>query len=140
MSPTVLLVEDDPNDTLFLTHAFGKCASEILLRCVSDGEMAIEYLAGVGSFANRILNPTPQVVLLDLRLPKKSGFDVLGWMKSHRQTRRISVIIHTSSAEPGDIEKAYALGANSYVVKPPDLQTTRDMVRGIGAFAGLVGA
>ncbi|HYE99843.1 MAG TPA: response regulator [Planctomycetota bacterium] len=135
----VLLVEDEVSDRLMMELAFDKVAPSVRLRCAVDGAEAIDYLSGQGAYGNRTLHPLPQLVLLDLKLPKKSGFDVLEWMRSEPNFKHVPVIVLTSSEEPGDLERAYALGATSYLVKSIDTKSMRDVVRGIGEYAALIG-
>lgn len=135
---TVLHVEDEAADRLILSAAFKKAAPHVLLKAVFDGEQAIAYLSGAGPFADRGANPLPQLVLLDLKLPRRSGLEVLAWIRSHPDLKRIPVVMLTSSSEPADLDRAYALGADSYLVKSVDLQSMREIVRGIGEYASLV--
>jgi CheY-like chemotaxis protein len=136
---TVLHVEDEPSDRLIVSSSFTKVAPHVRLCTAIDGEDAIAYLAGDGIYKNREVHPLPQMVLLDLKLPRKSGFEVLQWIRSQPGLKELPVIILTSSREPADLDRAYALGANSYIVKNVDIKAMRDIVRGIGEYAGLVG-
>lgn len=136
---TVLHVEDEPADRLILKSAFAKAAPHVDLRCAVDGEQAIAYLSGQGGYEDRDRHPMPGLVLLDLKLPKKSGLEVLEWIRNREDLKKLPVIMLTSSQEPADLDRAYALGANSYLVKSVDLKTMRDIVRGIGEYASLVG-
>ena len=114
----ILYAEDDPNDVFFIKHAFAKVGVANPLQTVKDGQAAIQYLAGEGAFADRRRYPLPCLVLLDIKMPRATGFDVLHWMQDQRHLRNIPVIIFSASAFPFDIERAYELGANAYVVKP----------------------
>jgi CheY-like chemotaxis protein len=119
MTQNVLLhVEDDPNDVLLLQRAFRKTNSQLTIQAVTDGDKAVNYLTGVGEFADREKFPLPNVVLLDLKMPRKSGLEVLEWIRKEQKVRRLIVIIFTSSKHDEDVNKAYDLGANSYLVKP----------------------
>jgi CheY-like chemotaxis protein len=131
----VLHVEDEPNDQLLLASAFRKSAPNVALRAVKDGEEAVAYLSGEGKYADRRAFPPPQLVLLDLKLPRKSGFEVLEWVRQHSPYKHVPVIVLTSSAESVDVDRAYALGATSYLVKSVDLSEMREVVRGIGEYA-----
>lgn len=133
----VLLVEDDPNDRLILEHAFERSVPGLRVRAVMDGEEAMAYLAGQGAAADRSANPLPEVVLLDLRLPRKSGLEVLEWIREQPALERLPVLVLSSSQERGDIDLAYALGANSFLIKQADIQAVRAIARGIGAYAAL---
>jgi CheY-like chemotaxis protein len=95
----------------------------------SHGEEALDYLAGGGDFADRELHPFPALMLLDLQLPRRSGHEVLEWLRSRHELRRLPVVVLTSSREPKDINRAYELGANSYHVKPVSFDALLEMVR-----------
>jgi CheY-like chemotaxis protein len=114
----ILLVEDDSNDALLLQRAFRRAQLASALHIVSDGEQAIAYLSGEGGFENRELHPLPALVLLDLKLPGKSGLDVLAWVRKQAGLNDVAVIILTSSRQNSDVDQAYELGAVSYLAKP----------------------
>ena len=114
----ILVAEDDPQDAFFLKREFGKAGVPITLHFVHDGQEVIDYLEGKGIFADRQTYPMPDLVLLDLKMPRLNGFDVLGWLRKQAGLKRLPVIIFSSSAELVDINRAYDLGANSYLVKP----------------------
>lgn len=135
---TVLLVEDDPDDRLIAQHAFERIAPGIRLKISVDGEAAVAYLSGEGAYSCRAEYPLPQVVLLDLKLPRKSGLEVLQWIRGQAALHDLPVFILSSSQERGDIERAYAFGANSYLVKQADIRAIRLLVRGLEAYAGMV--
>lgn len=107
----VLLVEDDPDDAHLLRRAFRHAGPRLRLEHVEDGERAIARL-------NDQEAPMPAVILLDLKLPRMSGFEVLGWIRANRRMRRVPVVVLTSSRLRDDVGRAYDLGANSYLVKP----------------------
>lgn len=134
----VLLVEDDPNDRLIIQTAFDRSAPGVRLEMARDGQYAMEYLSGQGAYADRSLHPMPHVVLLDLKLPRKSGLEVLEWMRTVPALSGIPVFVLSSSQERADIERAYALGANSYLVKQVDFSVIREFARGIGEYAALI--
>lgn len=115
---TILLVEDDPNDVLLVQRAFRKANLDIPVQVVTNGEAAVAYLTGQDVFTDRETYPLPVLVLLDLKLPRKSGLEVLKWLREQPGLKRLPVVILTSSGEMGDINRAYDLGANSYLVKP----------------------
>jgi CheY-like chemotaxis protein len=133
-SVCILQVEDDGNDVFFLRHAFGTVGVEHPLRVARDGEEAIEYLSGAGEYADRERHPLPCLVLLDLKLPRKDGFEVLRWIRAEPGLRDLTVIVLTSSGREEDIRHSYAMGANSYVVKPGQLQERLELVRLIQAY------
>lgn len=128
---TVLLVEDDENDVFFMQRAFREAGIVTPLKIAADGRQAIDYLSGTGKYSNRAEWPLPCLVLLDLKLPYVLGLDVLKWLRSHPEFKSIIVVVLTSSRQDSDIERAYALGANSYLVKPPDVQQLVAMVKKI---------
>ena len=125
---TILLVEDDPTDVLLLRRAFAKAGVENPLQAVSDGDAAVAYLAGTGGYVNRYRHPVPSLVLLDIKLPRRSGLEVLTWMREQPDLRRLAVIMLTSSREPGDISRAYDAGANGYHVKARAFEDLLDLV------------
>jgi CheY-like chemotaxis protein len=114
----LLHVEDDPNDVLLLQRAFRKANIPLAIQSVGDGDKAVAYLTGAESYADREKFPLPTVVLLDLKMPRKSGLEVLARIRSEEKLRRLPVVIFTSSKHDEDVRKAYDLGANSYLVKP----------------------
>ena len=116
-----LLVEDNPDDSLLLKQAFNRGNLLNPMHVVTSGEEALEYFQGSGPFANRQEFPLPSVVLLDLRLPGMSGLDVLRWIRSQSALQTLRVIVLTSSESLQDVNQAYKLGANSFLVKPMDL-------------------
>jgi CheY-like chemotaxis protein len=128
---TVLLVEDDENDVFFMQRAFREAGIITPLSVASDGREAIDYMCGNGEFTDRQKWPLPCLVLLDLKLPYVLGLDVLKWIRSQPEFKSVVVIVLTSSRQDADIEKAYSLGANSYLVKPPDVHQLIAMVKKI---------
>jgi CheY-like chemotaxis protein len=127
----ILLVEDNVDDVLLIRRAFKKAGIETPLGIVSDGEAATAYLSGEGTFADRAAHPEASLVLLDLKLPRRSGLEVLEWMKQQPRLRLLPVVVLTSSRQNADVQKAYDLGANSYLVKPvnfDELQAMMDAV------------
>lgn len=118
-SPTTLLqVEDDENDVVFLDLAMNQVCAEVSLQTAVDGDQAIAYLSGSGHYADRQAHPLPALMVLDLRLPKIPGLEVLKWIRQQPVFQELPVIILSSSDADADIETAYRLGANSYFVKP----------------------
>lgn len=133
--PTVLLVEDDPNDVFLMERAFQRSAVEAEIRVLNDGEAAINYLMGNKQFADRVKFPMPSLMLLDLKLPKKSGLDVVAFVRSQPvPLKRLPIIMLTSSRQAIDINKAYLLGANSYFVKPGGFDSLLEIVNNFNEY------
>jgi CheY-like chemotaxis protein len=132
--PTVLLVEDDPDDVLLTRRAFAKAHFPTPLHVVSDGQGAIDYLGGEGEYADRGRFPLPLILLLDLKLPRRSGFEVLQWLRGQPGLRRIPVVVLTGSGQSVDVNRAYDLGANSYLVKPVRSDDLTDLVKSLNLY------
>lgn len=115
---TVLLVEDNLDDVLLTRRAFRKAGIPSALQVASDGDEAVAYLAGEGAFADRQAHPLPALMLLDWKLPRRSGREVLQWVRGQGRFATLPVVVLTSSREQEDIEQAYSAGANSYIQKP----------------------
>lgn len=128
----ILLVEDDPNDVELIQLAFESYNFVNQLDIATDGEQALHYLHG--QLGESPTKPTPRLVLLDLKLPKIDGIQVLQAIRSHPQTRELVVVVMTSSAENQDLSACYELGANSYIVKPLDFQQFIDVARQVGFY------
>lgn len=131
---SILLVEDDPNDVLLIQRAFRKANLVNPLQVVSDGEQAELYLSGRGTYADRERYPLPVIVLLDLKLPRRSGLEVLEWLRGQPGLKRMQVVVLTSSREATDVNRAYDLGANSYLVKPVAFDALIDMVKALDLY------
>lgn len=115
----VLFVEDDPGDARLLQRAFQKTGSKFSLKRLTNGDELVAYLEGQEPYADRNENPIPCVVLLDIKLPRRSGLEVLQWLRSRNDSlRRLPVVMLTSSRHSVDVNRAYELGANSYLAKP----------------------
>lgn len=123
-----LLVEDSPSDVLLIRRALRKLGLEEPLVVLGDGEAAVAYLEGRGEYAARERHPLPTVLLLDLKLPRRSGFEVLSWVRAQPGLKRLPVVVLTSSRELEDVDRAYELGASSYLVKPVSLAEFTDML------------
>ena len=130
----VLLVEDNPRDAELTIRVFKKHNLADRLFHVQDGAEALDFLLGRGQYDDRKGLVTPRVVLLDLKLPKVNGLEVLRVMKADERTRAIPVVIVTSSAEDPDIQTAYRLGANSYVIKPVQFDEFIDAMSKLGSY------
>lgn len=119
--PRVLLVEDDESDVLFFQRALRSCGAQLDLDIAHDGEVAIQRLSKS--------TPPPDRVLLDLKLPRRSGIEVLTWIRSHPELKNLSVTIMTSSGEPSDLARIQELGIDEYLVKPVSYQALQEIVR-----------
>ncbi|MBD2097951.1 response regulator [Trichocoleus sp. FACHB-591] len=128
-SGSVLLVEDDPNDVLLIQRAFTKANLPAPMQVLDNGEAAVLYLSGQDPYRDRHQHPLPSLVLLDLKLPCRSGHEVLAWLRQQPELKRLPVIVLTSSQEMGDVNRAYDLGANSYLVKPVAFNALLDIVK-----------
>src|ERR1041385_7245046 len=134
---TVLLVEDDLNDIFLVKRAFKLAQLETPLQVVTDGEEALDYLRGKGKYADRTAHPLPRLIVMDIKMPRRSGFEVLEWLKRDGPLRRIPVVIVSSSNRPQDINRAYELGANAYMVKPMNYQAVERLFGSITHYWGL---
>jgi CheY-like chemotaxis protein len=130
----MLVAEDRDEDVEILKLAFERAKVNVKLRFVTNGEEAIEYLKGEGRFANRAEYPMPRLLLLDLKMPMKGGFEVLEWLRQQPGLRRLQVIIFTSSELPEDIDRACDLGANSYLVKPGAFENLQQVARALDTY------
>lgn len=132
---TILLAEDDPNDVFLMQRAFKKAEFSSILHVVPNGEQAIAYLSGHQEFGDRLIFPIPALILLDLKMPRRSGLEVLTWIrKQDSSIRRIPVVMLTSSKQNSDVNQAYDLGANSYLVKPVTFEKLLEQVLALGHF------
>ena len=128
----ILLVEDNPNDVELTLHAFRKNHLMNPIKVLRDGAEAMDYIFGVDG--NGRGHPFPRLILLDLKLPKVSGLDVLRRLKSTEATKAVPVVILTSSREERDIVESYRLNVNSYIVKPVDFEQFNESVRTLGMY------
>jgi CheY-like chemotaxis protein len=131
-NPIILLVDDSENDRALMRLAFQKAKCAISLQEVSSGEGAIAYLKGESPYDDRKKFPLPIVMLLDLNMPKKNGFDVLAWVHAQPMLKRLTVIILTASMRSEDVERAFDLGATSFLVKSSSLEGLAVMMRCLG--------
>lgn len=116
--PVILVAEDDPNDALLLRRAMRRARLPNPVVVASDGDQAIAYLAATGTYEGRSRADPPALLLLDLKMPRRDGFEVLDWVRAQPDIGNLPVVVLTSSRETADIDRAYSLGANSYLVKP----------------------
>ena len=130
----ILLVEDNPRDAELTIRALKKKHLANKLFHVQDGVAALDFLFARGTFADRNMEDAPRVILLDLKLPRVNGLEVLRTIKSDERTCRIPVVIVTSSAEDPDVRTAYQLGANSYVIKPVQFETFIEAMSKLGVY------
>ncbi len=130
----ILLVEDNPDDVLLTKRAFKKSNISNEIVVAKDGIEAIDYLFGTGKFEGRDPHDTPAVILLDLKLPKLDGLQVLERIRGNEHTKLLPVVILTSSKEQEDLVQSYSLGANSYIRKPVDFNQFVDSVQKLGLY------
>jgi two-component system, response regulator len=134
MKQSILLVEDNASDEKLTVLAFKRCGVDCDVVVVRDGSEALEYLRGVGKHAGRDTNQQPALVLLDLKLPKVDGLEVLRQVRADERTRGVPVVVLTASKEEEDVSRSYALGANAYVRKPVEFAEFAEAAKTIGAF------
>ena len=130
----ILLAEDDPNDVLLIQRAFQRNHVANPVQVVRDGEEALAYLSGQAPFADRERHPLPVLMLMDLKMPRKSGLEVLEWVRQQPGLKRLPIIVLTSSNQSPDINRAYELGANSYLVKPAGFDSLLDLVKNLDIY------
>ncbi len=124
----ILLVEDNVDDVVFMKRAVSNSGIRQTMNVATDGETAIDWLGGTGMYADRRKFPLPSLIFLDLKMPGKSGLDVLAWIRSQDRLKNLLVLILTTSREDRDVDRAYGLGANSFLVKPGDLTELSELM------------
>jgi len=135
---TILLVEDDLNDIFLVKRAFKMARIQNPLQVVTDGQEAIQYLEGQGKYSDRRVYPLPKLIVMDIKMPRLSGFEVLEWVKGDgKPLRRIPIVIVSSSGNPADVNRAYELGANAYMVKPVEFRGVEHLFESITHYWGL---
>ena len=134
MRQTILVIDDDPNDQFFIRRELTKLGSHVNVTFAGDGEEAIGYLKGEGKFSDRSAFPIPSIMFLDLKMPRLTGFEVLEWLKNHETLKATPTIVLSSSDLQNDIDKAYQLGANAYLVKPANVEDFRKVFATTGQF------
>ena len=130
----ILLVEDNPSDVGLTRRAFEKNRIQNKLVVAADGQEALDYLFGAGAYAGRDTSEMPAVILMDLKLPKVDGLEALRRIRGHDLTKRLPVVILTSSREDQDVAMSYDLGANSYIRKPVDFQQFAEAVKALDLY------
>jgi two-component system response regulator len=130
----ILLVEDNPKDVKLTVHAFREENLLNIIQVARDGEEALDFLFCRGPFASRSFENPPRLVILDLKLPKVGGLEVLREVKSDPRTRAIPIVVLTSSVEESDLVRGYNLGVNAYIQKPVDFDSFRQTVKLLGLF------
>lgn len=130
----ILLVEDNPSDEELTLHALRKYKLVNEIEVVRDGAEALDFLFGRGAYADRTVNDVPRMILLDLKLPKVDGLEVLRQIKAEEHLKRIPVVVLTSSNHETDIVESYNLGVNSYIVKPVEFDQFTETVRQLGLY------
>jgi CheY-like chemotaxis protein len=131
---SILLAEDDDNDVFFLKRAFKDAGIENPLYVARDGQEAIDCLGGAGKFSDRTQYPVPTLLICDLKMPRRTGMEVLEWKRVQQVIHCVPTIVLSSSAHRHDIERAYRLGANAFVVKPPSMEARLNLARVIKTF------
>ena len=130
----ILLAEDDENDVFFFKRAAQEADLSNPIHVARDGQETVDYILGNGPFIQREIHPLPCLLILDLKMPRKTGLEVLQWLRKESPLPTLPVIVFSSSAQPDDIERAYRLGANSFVVKPPSTDMRAEFARMIKQF------
>ncbi|MBD2090747.1 response regulator [Microcoleus sp. FACHB-1515] len=125
----ILLVEDNHKDVFLIQRAIRKAGITTSVQVVNDGDAAVQYLAGESQFSDRTLHPLPVLILLDLKLPRRSGAEVLMWLRQQPELKRLPVVVLTSSQEYTDVNQLYDLGVNAYMVKPPTFDNLVEIIK-----------
>jgi CheY-like chemotaxis protein len=134
----VLLVEDDLNDIFLVKRVFKIAQIENPLQIVTDGQEAINYLRGEGKYADREAHPLPKLIVMDIKMPRRTGFEVLEWVKGNGgPLRRIPIVIVSSSDDSSDVNRACELGANAYMVKSMNFRAVEHVFNSITHYWGL---
>ncbi len=131
---TILLADDNADDVLLVRMAFKRAGFENQILSVMDGEQVLQYLKAEGPYADRARFPVPELVLLDLKMPRMDGFDVLEWVRQRPEWKCLPIIVFTTSFYGPDVKRAYDLGANSFLTKPADFHEFVSAVKQLGDF------
>ena len=130
----VLVAEDNPDDALLLRRALERAGIKARVRFMQDGDEMLLYLQGLGAFANRAANPRPSLIILDLKMPRKSGLEVLEWLSLHKECAVVPTVVMSSSSLLKDVQSAYELGANTYFVKPTTFEELVETMKMLKAY------
>jgi CheY-like chemotaxis protein len=130
----ILLAKDNENDALLLKRAIETADINATLRIVGDGQEAVDYLSGINRYSDRAQHPLPKLMLLDLRMPRLDGFQVLNIVRQRLGMTQLPVIVLTNSENPADIKRAYALGATSFFRRPDSLEGLDEMIHVLHAY------
>lgn len=133
-SGLILLVEDSNDDALLLKRALRQAELHNPIEVVADVAQAIAYLEGSGPFSDRSRFPAPSILIMDLRLPNKDGFELLRWLGERPQFRNLHVVVLTGTGDIKDVSRAYQMGANSFVTKPARAEDLRNLAKGFAAY------
>ena len=133
-SVSILIADDDTQDTMLVRLAVKRAALGLRLESVTDGAEAIDYLLGRSQYADRQAHPFPSMMLLDLKMPRLGGFDVLQYVRSQPGLRRLPIVIFSSSDDPKDIQRAYNEGANSYLCKPHSNEDLASLLKALEGY------
>jgi CheY-like chemotaxis protein len=125
----ILYAEDDPDDVAIFKMAYDKVGLPYVLHFVEDGQAAVDWLSGTGAFADRAQFPVPDLLILDLKMPRKTGFDVLEWVRKESEFKKMRILIVSSSDEPRDLNRAYHLGVTAYFVKSVSFREVMEHLR-----------
>jgi CheY-like chemotaxis protein len=130
----ILLVEDNESDAFFMTTALEQVGVSNPVYLVKDGREALDYLSGLGKYADRLQHPVPYLILLDMKLPLLMGLDLLKWVRQRAEFSSTIVVIVSSSPSPDDVDAAYRLGANAYLVKPTGMARLHQLAKALKDF------
>jgi CheY-like chemotaxis protein len=137
--PVILLVDDNPHDVVLIRLAFRKVGIIDTIHLVKDGVEAMRYINGDDKYADRRTYPPPTLVLLDLKMPGPNGFEVLKWIRSHDAFENLVVVVMSGSRDDADIQRAYELGANSYLIKPTKFEDLVKMMESLKDYQSWAG-
>jgi CheY-like chemotaxis protein len=130
----ILIAEDNPEDAELMREALRRAGIHARAQYVTDGEEAISYLSGSGEYQDREANPLPRMILLDLKMPRKDGLEVLEWIKANPHLKRIPTLMLSSSNLSRDVERAYEFGANTYFMKPNNLNDLVEVLKSLKSY------